>query len=97
MTARLANLVDEFVQRVEEAIMTTARGQVDAAFTRRETPPRRGSTPRDGAKVSAARRLQGQYIGTLRGLTRVQRLRVRAIARRDGVAAALVLAKRLAG
>jgi hypothetical protein len=45
--------------------------------------------------VSARRRLQGQYMGTLRGLTGEARQRVKATAKEKGVAEALKLAQSL--
>lgn len=45
-------------------------------------------------KARAARKLQGQYIGTLRSLTTDQRLDAKAIAKADGIAAGLRAAKK---
>jgi hypothetical protein len=47
------------------------------------------------AKALAVRKLQGQYLGTLRGLAPAARKRVQATAKEKGVAAAVALAKKL--
>lgn len=60
-----------------------------------------GKTTRRGKPPSPARRkamqLQGQYLGTIRQLKAVDKAKVKAVARENGVAAGLAMAKKLAG
>jgi len=48
------------------------------------------------AKARAARKRQGQYLAALRKLKGVERTRVKAVARKEGVAKAVELARKLA-
>lgn len=56
------------------------------------TRPKRRS-PANTPKQARARRLQGRYIGLLNGLSGAARARVKAVAKRDGVAAAVKMAR----
>jgi len=47
-------------------------------------------------KARAARKLQGKYLGLLKGLKGPERARVKAVAKKDGVAAAVKAAGKLA-
>jgi len=60
---------------------------------KRAEPPKARRTPKLGAKTLAVRRLQGRYLGTLRGLSPAARKRVSLVAKEKGVAAALAFAK----
>jgi hypothetical protein len=51
---------------------------------------------RTTAKLSKARQLQGQYLGSLRRLKGAERARVKKVAREQGVAEAVKLAAKLA-
>jgi hypothetical protein len=90
--ANVADLIEQFVARLEEVVQAQARDRVFAALGAAApgTPARR---PRVAA--SPQRRLQGQYLGLLRGLTGRARQRVQAVARESGVASALRLGRRL--
>ncbi len=57
--------------------------------------PTKGNPTQVTSKVSAARKLQGQYLGALRGLSAVDRVKVKAVAKKKGVAAAVRMAKGL--
>lgn len=63
------------------------------------TAPHAGQPVKRTLKLSpkglAARKLQGQYLGTLRGLSSANRVRVKKVAREQGVAAALKVASTL--
>ena len=64
-------------------------------------PPGSGRKPgrppaRTTAKLSKARQLQGQYLGSLRRLRGADRARVKKVARDQGVAEAVKLAAKLA-
>jgi len=75
--------------RVDHAkAVRVARGSVKG--NGRATPPQ--SSP--SRKASLARRIQGQYIGTLRKLKGKARSQVKAVAAREGAAAALAAAKK---
>lgn len=68
---------------------------VPATENRTATRTRR-RPPRLTAARRAALKLQGQYMGTLRGLTPPQKAKVKKIRARKGVRAALAAARRLA-
>jgi len=53
--------------------------------------------PRITAKHRAALKLQGRYMGTLRGLKPRQRVRVKKVRAAKGIGAAIAEAKRIAG
>ena len=59
-------------------------------------PPRRGRRLRLSPERRAALKLQGQYMGYLRGLSPRQRARVKALRAAKGVRPAIAFAKRLA-
>ena len=48
-------------------------------------------------KARAARKIQGQYLGRLRKLKGADRARVKAVAKKESVAAAVKLANRMLG
>ncbi|MBN2559500.1 MAG: hypothetical protein JXQ75_01030 [Phycisphaerae bacterium] len=58
----------------------------------RRSAPKARRAPRLSAEALAVRRLQGQYLGALRGLPPAARARVKKLAREKGVAAAVKLA-----
>jgi hypothetical protein len=57
--------------------------------------PAAGHSTRTNPKLAAVRRLQGQYLGALRGLPAAARAKVKALARAKGVAAAVKIAARM--
>ncbi len=59
-----------------------------------ETPSRR--RPRLSAKQRAALKLQGRYMGTMRGLPKTKRAQVKRIRVEKGIRAAVAAAQRLA-
>ncbi len=69
------------------------RAKTRAASQKRQAPPRRARLSR--ARL-AALKLQGEYIGRLRGLKPVQKARVKALRASKGFPAAIRLAARLA-
>jgi hypothetical protein len=77
--------------KIREAIGGAIGGSLGEARPRRGRPPgpARAARPVRRGPVSPARRLQGQYLGALRKLKGRERNRIRAIAKKDGVAAAL--------
>jgi hypothetical protein len=74
-------------------------GRVEFAVAR-ATPLPRGAGRRRPVRLTPARRaqlkLQGQYMGTMRGLTRAQKAKVKAVKERRGMEAAIKVARRLA-
>jgi hypothetical protein len=56
--------------------------------------PRRAARPPSPARIRAMK-LQGQYMGLLRGLPGRQQAEVKALAKKDSVAAGIALAKKL--
>jgi hypothetical protein len=103
-TARLVAAVEaQTSQRVRNIVSTVLGGSLG---TPASSPPRKTETtkmePRPPApssrlsgKAVAARKLQGKYIGALRGLRPAARTRVKNVAREQGVAAAVKLAQAL--
>jgi hypothetical protein len=102
----LLALVNDFVARLESAIRAdlVARlteglpnGTGPAAKNPSEGSARRGRRLVPSPAAKRTRRLQGQYLGLLRGLTPAQRSDVKRTAREKGVAAAVKLGRRLRG
>jgi hypothetical protein len=85
-------------------VVANALGGADAGGGARRGPGRppgsgakAGRPPaRTTAKLSKARQLQGQYLGSLRRLKGAERVRVKKVAREQGVAEAVKLAAKLA-
>ena len=76
--------------------LSSTRG---AAGRRRGRPARRPGRParrRMSAKTRALRRLQGKYMGLVRGLKPAEKARVRSVREKQGMGAALKLAASLA-
>jgi hypothetical protein len=111
MMAVTPDFVVEFVDRLKAAIERESLARLSSSALRalqlangNETPaePRRRRRRAIVARrsrtvtVSKGRRLQGQYIGRLRNLKGRNRLRVKAVARKKGVEAAIKLADKLA-
>jgi len=109
MTAAVDHLIAQFLQSVEEIINDHAHARIRTALgrafgtvdpsgpSRAGRPPgrRAGGAGRAPGRVSRARRLQGQYLGALRGLKGRARARVKKLAQQKGVAEAVKLAARL--
>jgi hypothetical protein len=89
----IRSLIDEFISQldalIQQEVLTIAAGAFGGG-PRTAVGGRRPSTA-----ATARRRLQGRYLGTLRGLKGDARRRVQAVARKDGVPSALKLADRL--
>src|SRR5580765_4076322 len=93
---------DRAAAAIEEAL-GGALGNGSFRAARRGRPPGRPPGPGRAAAarrgryktVSAGRRLQGQYLGRLRALKGADRTRVKAVARKEGVAKAVRLANTL--
>ena len=86
-------------ERVLSAVSAALKGQASvtpapAARSEKPAAPARRKL-RLSAKGLAARKLQGQYLGLLRGLSAGTRLRVKKVAREKGVAEALKFAASL--
>jgi hypothetical protein len=97
-SAELRRLVEEFTMRLSATIqrqlledaMATLGGGAKVSPTRRAPAPGAGAASRN-----RSRRLQGKYLGTLRGLKGKDRSAVQNMAREKGVRAALKLARGL--
>ncbi len=105
----IETLIREFATKLVEITEADMRQRAMAAVaaagivTGKAAPstiaPQAGQPVKRTLKLSpkgmAARKLQGQYLGTLRGLSSANRIRVKKVARDQGVAAALKLASTL--
>lgn len=91
----LPALINDFVARLEDAIESRIREHLLAGLNADKGSGRGTKRPARPAAVSSSRRRQGQYIGLLRSLSGRDRARVQAAARKDGVPAALRLARQL--
>jgi hypothetical protein len=104
----LETLVQEFVDRlvtvIEADVAQRIQGVVASAFG--SSPGRRGAKARAAGQpgrrpmvvsreLAAARKLQGQYLGALRGLKPADHARVKAVAHEKGLPAAIKLAHSL--
>jgi hypothetical protein len=104
----LETLVQEFVARlvavIEADVAQRIQGVVESAFgsssggrvakvTAAGQPGRRPAVV--SRELAAARKLQGQYLGALRGLKPADHARVKAIAHEKGLPAAIKLAHSL--
>ena len=102
-TARLVEAVEAQVR--ERVLAAAARAFALPTANRSATSlkggveggaaPKTGRTLKLTAKGLAIRKLQGQYLGVLRGLAPTARERVKAVAKRKGVAAAVAFAESL--
>lgn len=91
--APIGTLIQKFVAEVE---IVVHRRSLEHALGALGHPLSNGqSAAKKTGPVNPVRQLQGQYIGLLRTLAGQARQRVRATAKRDGVAAAVKLAKQL--
>jgi hypothetical protein len=105
----LTALIQDFVTKIVAAAEADAAERVQAALagafggTVKRGPGRpAGQAAATGRKkmtitpkVAQARKLQGQYLGALRGLNQANRAKVKAVAKTKGVAEALKLAASL--
>ena len=73
---------------------TRRRGRKPSASTKRSTQKRRVAI---SPKVRALRRLQGKYMGTMRGLNPSKRAVIKKIRATKGIRAAISAAQRMAG
>ena len=101
----IAALIQEFVTKIVAATEADAAERVQASLagafgtTVRRGPGRpaagklsAGRKPmKVSAKVAQARKMQGQYLGALRGLNQANRAKVKAVAKAKGVPEALKL------
>jgi hypothetical protein len=102
-TTRVASIVQTAtVAHVRSVLDVQFAGAPAARGTRRPISPAtsRGGRPRgprrSSTKLAAARRVQGEYLGLLRTLKGTARAQVKRVAARDGVAAAVAVAKKAA-
>jgi hypothetical protein len=111
MSTEIESIVREFTARVVAAASAQANERVlsavSAALKGHGSPapaptarPAKAAAPAKrklklSAKGLAARKLQGQYLGLLRGLSAGPRVRVKKVAREKGVAEALKFAASL--
>jgi hypothetical protein len=72
-------------------------GRGRPASDRASGPSRPVKRRRMSPKVRALRRLQGRYMGYVRGLKPAEKARVRTVREKQGMAAAIQLASSLAG
>ena len=102
--AEVRRYADEHPARIaalERELATLKTGHVGTKRVGRPPGPRAaGAKPKRKftmtAKARAARKRQGQYLAALHRLKGVERTRVKAVARKDGVAKAVELARKLA-
>jgi hypothetical protein len=88
-------LIDDFAARFGVEIESRIRGRLLAALAADKGGGPGTARLARSAAVSPSRRRQGQYIGLLRSLNARARARVQAAARKEGVPAALRLARQL--
>jgi hypothetical protein len=98
--ARVVALVEAEIarrlQREVASVMATPPNRLPSK--RSDSAPALGSVRRlakDTTKLAKARRLQGQYLGTMRRLKPAERARVKKLTHEKGVAAGLKLAQSL--
>lgn len=90
------------VQSIRRSLASIARAlarlapALEAALRSSENPGRRRRKLRLSPARRAALKLQGQYMGYLRSLKPRQKARVKAVRAKNGVRAAITLAKKLA-
>src|SRR5689334_995924 len=83
------------IAALERELVTLKAGHAAAKIAGRPTAPRAAAAKKPKrkftmtAKARAARKRQGQYLATLRRLKAVERTRVKAVARKEGVAKAI--------
>jgi hypothetical protein len=90
------------IAALERELATLKTGRVAARAVGRPAGPRAARTKKPKrkftmtAKARAARKRQGQYLAALRRLKVAERNRVKAVARKEGVARAVEFARKLA-
>src|SRR5439155_14434308 len=90
------------IAALERELATLKAGQAAAQAAGRPAGPGAAGVKRPKrkftmtAKARAARKRQGQYLAALRRLKAVERTRVKAVARKEGVAKAIEFARKLA-
>ncbi len=96
----LHSIVDRLVSLLENAETRESRRSAPLSARRKRVPAVEGDSHRVRTRLSRARlaalKLQGEYIGRLRGLKPSQKARVKALRARKGFPAAIRLAARLA-
>jgi hypothetical protein len=89
------------IAALERELATLKTGQATANAAGRQAGPRAGAAKKPKrkftmtAKARAARKRQGQYLAALRRLKAVERTRIKAVARKEGVTKAVELARKL--
>ena len=89
------------IAALERELATLKAGHAASKTARRAAGPRAAAEKRPKrkftmtAKATAARKRQGQYLAALHRLKGVERSRVKAVARKEGVAKAVELARKL--
>jgi hypothetical protein len=100
-TARLVAAVeaqtDQRIRNIVSTVLAGSNSPSPASPSRKTEPTKMEPQPpapsrKSSGKAVAARKLQGKYIGALRGLRPAARARVKNVAREQGVAAAVKLA-----
>lgn len=76
--------------------LSSTRGAADRRRGRPSRGPGRPARRRMSAKTRALRRLQGKYMGLVRGLKPAEKARVRSVREKQGMGGALKLAASLA-
>ena len=90
------------IAALERELATLKAGRAAATAAGRSAGPRAAAAKKPKrkftltAKARAARKRQGQYLAALKRLKGVERARVKAMARKEGVAKAVELARKLA-
>ncbi len=92
--ARIAALERELATLKTGHVAARRVGRPPGSGMAAAKPPKRKFTMT--AKARAARKRQGQYLAALRRLKPVERTRVKAVARKEGVAKAVEFARKLA-
>jgi len=90
------------IAALERELATLKAGRAAATAAGRSAGPRAAAAKKPKrkftltAKARAARKRQGQYLAALKRLKGVERARVKTVARKEGVAKAIDLARKLA-
>jgi hypothetical protein len=91
--ARLVTVIEADVAQRIQGVVASALGSPTGRKARAAQPGRRPVVV--SRELAAARKLQGQYLGALRGLKPAEHARVKAMAHEKGLPAAIKLAHSL--
>ena len=91
--SRLVAVIEEDVAQRIQGVVASALGSPTGRKARASQPGRRPVVV--SRELAAARKLQGQYLGALRGLKPTEHARVKAVAHEKGLPAAIKMAHSL--